>query len=91
MYYQATSSLDSETEKSVQQALRALTQGHRTAIIIAHRLSTIQTANQILVLDKGAIIQRGTHEQLLKKGGKYKTLWESQYRDSQLTSRKSTL
>src|SRR6185503_14661070 len=76
---EATSSLDSESEALIQDALRALRKG-RTTFVIAHRLSTIFSADQILVLDGGRIVERGTHRELLAKGGRYRELYEAQYR-----------
>ncbi len=70
---EATSALDSESEKLVQEALSNLMQ-NRTSIVIAHRLSTIQHADEIVVIQQGEIMERGTHEELLKKGGFYKKL-----------------
>ena len=74
---EATSSLDSESEKLVQEALNNLMAG-RTSIVIAHRLSTIQKATEIIVIQDGVIIERGTHEVLLKNNGLYKSLSEMQ-------------
>lgn len=76
---EATSSLDSESEVLIQDGLRALTRG-RTTFVIAHRLSTIQRADQILVLDEGEIVERGRHEDLVGQGGRYASLYETQYR-----------
>jgi ATP-binding cassette, subfamily B, bacterial len=70
---EATSSLDTETERQVQEALDRLAEG-RTTIAIAHRLSTVQDADQIVVLDGGQIVERGTHEELLDLGGRYAEL-----------------
>ncbi|HLI55025.1 MAG TPA: ABC transporter ATP-binding protein [Acidimicrobiales bacterium] len=78
---EATAHLDSETEVLVQQALAAGLAG-RTSIVIAHRLSTIRAADQILVMDGGRIVARGTHAQLVSQGGLYADLYETQYRES---------
>ncbi len=74
---EATSSLDSKTEYEIQLELAKLMKG-RTTIIIAHRLSTIMSADKIIVLSKGRIVQQGTHEQLINKKGIYKQLWKLQ-------------
>jgi ATP-binding cassette, subfamily B, putative efflux pump len=76
---EATSSLDSESEAMIQDGLKSLRRG-RTTFVIAHRLSTIQSADQILVLEQGEIVERGTHDQLLAKGGRYRQLYDKQYR-----------
>jgi subfamily B ATP-binding cassette protein MsbA len=74
---EATSALDSESEHAVQQGLDALMQG-RTSIVIAHRLSTIRHADQIVVLEKGKIVERGTHDQLIADNGLYRKLVDMQ-------------
>jgi len=76
---EATSSLDSESEALIQEALKRVMAG-RTSIVIAHRLSTILAADLILVMDRGKIVERGTHEQLLATGGLYSQLYETQFR-----------
>jgi ABC-type multidrug transport system fused ATPase/permease subunit len=75
---EATSSLDSESEAKIQDGLRSLRRG-RTTFVIAHRLSTIRSADQILVLEHGEIVERGTHAELLALGGRYRTLYDKQY------------
>jgi ATP-binding cassette subfamily B multidrug efflux pump len=79
---EATSSVDTETEQLIQGALRVLLRG-RTAIVIAHRLSTVQNVDEILVLHKGRIRERGTHQELLSRRGMYWRLYELQYRDQE--------
>ena len=75
---EATSSLDSESEALIQDGLKALQRG-RTSFVIAHRLSTIRAADQILVLEHGQIVERGTHQQLIQHSGRYKELYDRQY------------
>ncbi|HMA23490.1 MAG TPA: ABC transporter ATP-binding protein [Gemmatimonadaceae bacterium] len=75
---EATSSLDSESEALIRDGLRSLRHG-RTTFVIAHRLSTIESADQILVLENGEIVERGTHRQLIALGGRYRQLYEKQY------------
>ena len=77
---EATSHLDSENEQLVQQALTTALDG-RTSIVIAHRLSTITAADQILVLDQGRIVERGTHHDLVAAGGLYADLYRTLVRD----------
>jgi subfamily B ATP-binding cassette protein MsbA len=76
---EATSSLDSESEALIQDGLRSLRRG-RTTFVIAHRLSTIRSADQILVLEHGEIVERGTHGELMALAGRYKTLYDKQYK-----------
>lgn len=79
---EATSSLDSESEAQIQEGLNNLRKG-RTTFVIAHRLSTIRSADQILVVEAGEIVERGTHEQLIAMDGRYKQLYDKQYRFEQ--------
>lgn len=74
---EATSNIDTETEEMIQHAMSVVKEG-RTTFIIAHRLSTIQYADQILVMDKGMIAERGTHESLLKLNGQYAQMYRTQ-------------
>ncbi len=78
---EATSSIDTITELRIQEALKRLMEG-RTSVVVAHRLNTIRQANQILVLDQGRIIERGSHDELLKEKGFYHGLYHSQLRES---------
>jgi ATP-binding cassette subfamily B protein len=80
---EATSSVDTETESLIQEALKVLLHG-RTAIVIAHRLSTIQNVDEILVMHKGRIRERGTHQQLLAQRGIYWRLYQLQYKDQEI-------
>ena len=76
---EATSQLDTESESSVQKALHNLMQG-RTTLVIAHRLSTVMSAEAIVVMERGKIVERGTHAELLELGGLYKRLYDLQFR-----------
>ena len=75
-----TSAIDMETEAQIQNELEAVS-GDRTIFIIAHRISSIINADQILVIDGGKIIEQGTHDELLKQGGRYATVFNHQYGD----------
>jgi ATP-binding cassette subfamily B protein len=79
LFDEATSALDTHTEKEIQANLREVSVG-RTTLVIAHRLSTIVDADQIFVIDQGAIVERGTHNELLRRAGLYTAAWEKQQR-----------
>jgi ABC-type multidrug transport system fused ATPase/permease subunit len=76
---EATSSIDSESEELIIKATKVLT-ANRTSLVIAHRLATVQNADKIIVLDHGELKESGTHQELLKKGGMYKQLYEIQFK-----------
>jgi ATP-binding cassette subfamily B protein len=80
IFDEATSALDSETEKGIQAELDRIAQG-RTTLVIAHRLSTVMDADQILVLDQGRIVERGTHRALLEEDGAYAQMWALQLQE----------
>jgi ATP-binding cassette subfamily B protein len=82
---EATAHLDSESEAAVQRALDTALEG-RTAIVIAHRLSTVRGADQILVVDEGRIVERGTHRELIDRGGLYNDLYTTQFADQETRS-----
>ena len=82
---EATSALDTETEQSIKEALAHAGHG-RSVITIAHRLSTIAEADQIVVLEQGEVVERGRHEELLAKGGRYAQLWDRQLTETSLAS-----
>ena len=81
---EATSSLDSTSEADVQAALATALEG-RTALVIAHRLSTVVAADQILVVEDGRIVERGTHHELLASGGRYRDLYRTQFDGDRIT------
>ncbi|MGH8307104.1 MAG: ABCB family ABC transporter ATP-binding protein/permease [Gammaproteobacteria bacterium] len=88
VFDEATSSLDSNAEQAILAAMRQLAE-HRTSLVIAHRLSTIVDADEIVVLDKGAIVERGTHRELLRVGGLYAQLWTLQQREAEEKQKKA--
>jgi len=90
IFDEATSALDSETEKSIQGELARIAQGH-TTLVIAHRLSTIMDADQILVMDAGRIIERGSHRDLLAQSGAYAQMWALQQQEESRGARERTI
>ena len=88
IFDEATSALDSETEKSIQAELTRIAQGH-TTLVVAHRLSTVMDADQILVLQAGRIIERGSHRELLARNGAYAQMWALQQQQESLQQRAS--
>jgi len=90
VFDEATSALDSRTEKAIQAELRALAENH-TSLVIAHRLSTVMDADQILVMDRGRIVERGDHPSLLARGGIYAHLWQLQLQEEKESPRKTAV
>ncbi|MDE3242969.1 MAG: ABC transporter permease, partial [Nitrospirota bacterium] len=82
---EATSSLDSESERIVQMAMANLMK-NRTTLVIAHRLATVQKADRIVVLERGRIVEAGSHEELLRQGGLYKRLHAIQFSDTPMNA-----
>ena len=83
VFDEATSSLDSQAERHILQAMEHVRKNY-TSVVIAHRLSTVVDADRIIVLDQGAIVEQGTHQELVHKGGRYAKLWQLQHQDHQL-------
>ncbi len=81
LFDEATSALDTQTEKEIQASIREVSQGH-TTLMIAHRLSTVVEADQIIVLDQGEVVERGTHSELLKHKGHYARMWQKQLKSN---------
>jgi ATP-binding cassette subfamily B protein len=77
IFDEATSALDSANERAIQSELRSVSQG-KTALVIAHRLSTVVDAHEIVVMDKGRVVERGPHAQLLAQNGRYAEMWRLQ-------------
>jgi subfamily B ATP-binding cassette protein HlyB/CyaB len=77
IFDEATSSLDYESEQTIQNNMRGIVEG-RTALIIAHRLSTVRRANRIITIERGCIVEDGTHDELIRSGGRYSTLYRLQ-------------
>jgi ABC-type transport system involved in Fe-S cluster assembly fused permease/ATPase subunit len=82
LFDEATSSLDSKTEQAINQSLQKIAKDH-TTLIIAHRLSTVVDCDEIIVLDEGQIVERGTHQDLLRQGGRYQEMWRVQVHSSE--------
>ena len=87
IFDEATSALDSKSEKAIQEELTRIAHGH-TTLVIAHRLSTVMDADQILVMDHGRIAERGTHRELLERGGLYAQMWALQQEESERSGEK---
>jgi len=83
IFDEATSSLDSNTERNIQAAIDSASK-ERTTLVVAHRLSTITRAQQILVLDRGRVVERGTHPDLVMMGGKYAKMWDNQHKEQEI-------
>jgi ATP-binding cassette subfamily B protein len=82
IFDEATSALDSKSERAIQAELRTISQ-NRTTLVIAHRLSTVVDADQILVMDRGRIVERGTHRELLEQNRIYAQMWSLQKQEEQ--------
>src|SRR5690606_10908778 len=86
IFDEATSALDSKSEQAIQDELNRLARGH-TTLVIAHRLSTVMDADEIIVLDRGRIVERGGHRFLLNEGGQYAQMWALQQQERELDER----
>jgi ATP-binding cassette subfamily B protein len=83
VFDEATASLDTKSEKLIQDEIKNLSRGNITTIVIAHRLSTIIDFDKIIVMDKGQIVEQGTHKELIGKRGLYLRLWQAQGKDNE--------